>query len=242
MSGDYLIVPGRRAVAFALQHNASRVRDIAASGRTFEDLQRENLPCPLREVEREELDGLVDSDVSHGGVMARVLAPVPPQNLHTLAQEAHQSKGPVVVLDGVTDARNLGAIMRTALWFGAPAIITIKRNTAPLTPAGIKASAGAACVLPIFRVPNLARALDSFKDEGLWIYAADASEEAEPLSRAPKNTPAVLILGDEGQGIRPNVLKRADVRLQIEGESRPGFDSLNVGVSAGVLMAWFYGN
>jgi len=242
VSGDSLIVPGRRAVSFALQHNPSRVREILASGRAYDELTKENLSCSLKEVDRDELDRVVDSDVSHGGVVARVLPPVPTQSLEDLARQAHDAKGPVVVLDGVTDARNLGAIMRTALWFGAPALVTVKRNTAPLTPAGIKASAGAACVLPILRVTNLARALDAFKDQDLWIYAADASETAEPMCRAPKNTPAVLVLGDEGQGVRPNVLKRADVCLQIEGESRPGFDSLNVGVSAGVLMAWFYGN
>jgi|ETNmetMinimDraft_14_1059893.scaffolds.fasta_scaffold14179_2 23S rRNA (guanosine2251-2'-O)-methyltransferase len=240
MSGDHLIVPGRRAVRFALEHNPGRVREILASGRTFQELKDEPLPCSVREVEREELDRIVDSDVAHGGVVAYVLPPVPPANLEALAQQAHSSKGPIVILDGVTDARNLGAIMRTALWFGSPGLITIKRNTAPLTPAGVKASAGAACALPIFRVPNLARALDSLKDLGVWVYAADASESAQDLSRAPKNLPAALILGDEGQGVRPNVLKRADVSLLIKGESKPGFDSLNVGVSAGVLLSWFY--
>jgi 23S rRNA (guanosine2251-2'-O)-methyltransferase len=240
MSGQSLVVPGRRAVRFAFQHDPNRVREILAAGQAFHDLQRENLPCPVRECSRDELDRIVDSDVAHGGVVARVLAPEPPNGLEELARLTTNSKGPVIALDGVTDPRNLGAIMRTALWFDAPAILTIKRNTAPLTPAGVKASAGAACVLPIMRVTNLSRALDALKDQGLWVYAADASATALSLSQAPKNTPAVLILGDEGYGVRPNVLKRADVSLRIEGKARPGFDSLNVAVSAGILMAWFH--
>ena len=147
---------------------------------------------------------------------------------------------PIVVLDGVTDPRNLGAIMRNAAWFDVPALVVPKRHTAELTSASVTASAGAACIVPVVQVPNLARALDTLKAEDIWIYSADRESSSVKFNTAPLNRPAALIMGDEGRGIRPNVADRADVHIQIPGEDVENLDSLNVSVAAGVLLSAFY--
>jgi len=190
-------------------------------------------------MEAEEMDELVDAGVRHSGVVAWVKKPHIP-TMDDLAAGASQRRGPILVLDGVTDPRNLGAILRNALWFDVPALVVPKRNTAQLNSAAVKASAGAACLVPILQVPNLARALDALSAADIWIYAAGSEERSQSFGEAPMNRPAALIIGDEGKGIRPNVANRADVHIHVPGMNLPEFDSLNVSVAAGILLSAFY--
>ena len=223
----------------ALEHAPTRIRKIGVSSSAKSKLGKIPSNTRLVEMESEELDEFVDEGVRHGGVVAWVQKPNTP-SLKDLAEHARERRGPILVLDGVTDPRNLGAILRNALWFDVPALIVPKRNTAQLTSAAVKASSGAACIVPIVQVPNLARALDALKEADIWIYAAAKNEGSSSFSKAPLNHPAALVMGDEGRGIRPNVANRADVQIHIPGDSRPEFDSLNVSVAAGILLSAFY--
>ncbi len=238
--GD-LIVPGPRSVAVALSSATDRVLEILVE-RDPARLDVDVPPgVPVRSVDRRQLERSVDRGVRHGGVVARVRPPACPSldSMATIAGDDEEA--PLLALDGVTDPRNLGAVLRVAAYFGSRAVIAPARRSAPLTSACCAASAGTACVVPVLRVKNLARALDRLRDGGRWIYAADAGPESIPLSEAPHNRPAVLVLGDEGSGIRTNVLRRADLAVRIDGDPPGGLDSLNVSVAAGVLASWLFG-
>jgi len=141
--------------------------------------------------------------------------------------------GLVVLLDGITDPQNLGSLLRTAQCFGANGVVIPQDRAAPVTPSAIKASAGAALHLPVARVVNLANTLDRLKKEGYWIYAAEA-RSGTVLDTVDFEGPVGLVMGSEGEGIRPLVRKKCDffVSIPLSGT----FDSLNVSVAAGILL------
>jgi len=143
------------------------------------------------------------------------------------------SDGLIVVLDGITDPQNLGSLLRTAQCFGANGVVIPRDRAAPVTPSVIKASAGAVLHLPVARVVNLANALDLLKQEGYWIYAAQAHSGTD-LDRVDFKGSVGLVMGSEGAGLRPLVMKKCDflVSIPLEGS----FDSLNVAVAAGILL------
>ncbi len=138
-----------------------------------------------------------------------------------------------LALDGVTDPHNLGAILRTANAFGVGAVVAPKNRSAPLNDAAIRASAGAAALLPPTRVTNLSRALADAKKHGYWVIGLDA-DGAQNLDAVDLTIPSVLVLGDEGRGLRPGVRKVCDViaRIPLSGQ----VSSLNVSVSAAVAI------
>ena len=139
----------------------------------------------------------------------------------------------LVALDGVEDPRNLGAIMRSALALGAHGIIIGKHRQSGLTPEAFKASAGAAWSLPVSREANIKYALDLLKEKGLVIAGTIAGSGMAPW-QADLREPLVLVLGGEGAGLRRVVAERCDYLLSIP---MRGLDSLNVSVSAGIILS-----
>lgn len=146
------------------------------------------------------------------------------------------SRGPsdvIVVLDQVQDPHNLGAIARSASCLGAKGLVLPKRNAAGVTPAAVQASAGALEKIPVFTVVNLSQALDQLKKNGFWVYGADMS--GKKLSEVSFSFPLVLVLGSEGEGIRPLVRERCDELVAIPQEAS-GVASLNVSCAASILL------
>jgi 23S rRNA (guanosine2251-2'-O)-methyltransferase len=141
-------------------------------------------------------------------------------------------QGLVVLLDGVTDPQNYGAILRSADQFGADLVLIPARRSASDTPAVSAASAGAVAWVPHAVVTNLTRALGQLKDKGFWIYGADM--EGTPAPQAKLTGRVALVLGSEGKGLSRLVRDTCDVVVSIPTRGR--LDSLNVSVSAGVLM------
>jgi len=142
----------------------------------------------------------------------------------------------LVVLDGVEDPHNLGAIIRTAYAAGADAVVVPERRNAPLTEVVARAAAGALEHLPIVRVTNIAQTLQQLKKTGFWIYGLD-ERGPELYDQVTFNTPTALVFGAEGRGLRPNVQTHCDalVRIPIHG----AVSSLNVSVAAGItLFEW----
>lgn len=171
--------------------------------------------------------------VTHQGVGAR-LAEV---EYAELTEVIAARPGLVVLLDGVEDPRNLGAILRSAWAFDAGAVVIPKHRAVGLTPAAVKAAAGGAEHVPVARVANSSRALEALKAAGYWVYGA-AGEAEIPLGEARISAPAVLVFGGEGKGIRPAVRAACDVLYRIP--MRPGVDSLNVSVAVGVVLSRLY--
>jgi len=139
----------------------------------------------------------------------------------------------LVLLDGVEDPHNLGAIIRTAHAAGAAAILIPERRAAGLTETVAKAASGALDHLPVVRIGNVSQTLESLKKLGFWIYGLD--ERGEQLySETDYAKPTVLVLGGEGQGLHQLVKKHCDllVRIPMAG----AISSLNVSVAAGIVL------
>jgi 23S rRNA (guanosine2251-2'-O)-methyltransferase len=139
----------------------------------------------------------------------------------------------LVVLDGVEDPHNLGAIVRTAHAAGANALVVGERRSAPLTETVSRAAAGALEYLPVARVTNISRALEELKQAGFWIYGLDERGDT-PYDKVDFAARTVLVLGGEGGGLHENVKKHCDLLLYIP--MAGAVSSLNVSVAAGVVL------
>jgi 23S rRNA (guanosine2251-2'-O)-methyltransferase len=139
----------------------------------------------------------------------------------------------LLVLDGIEDPHNLGAIARTAEAVGAQGIIVPERRAVGLTATVAKASSGALEHLPVARVVNLSQAIERLKTAGFWVYALDAKGDRSYLEMDYRG-PVALVVGAEGRGIRPLVAKRCDGRVRIP--MRGHVASLNVSVATAVLL------
>jgi 23S rRNA (guanosine2251-2'-O)-methyltransferase len=139
----------------------------------------------------------------------------------------------VVLLDGVEDPHNLGAIIRTAHAASADAVIVPERRAAPLTETVARASAGAIEYLPLVRVTNISQTLEKLKQQGFWIYGLD-ERGTEAYDRVEYATPTAIVLGGEGKGLHQGVQNHCDllVRIPMAG----AVSSLNVSVAAGVVL------
>ncbi len=141
--------------------------------------------------------------------------------------------GLVVVCDGVQDPRNLGALIRSAACAGAHGVIIPKDRAVGVTATVEKASAGAVETLPVAQVANIAQLLEELKREGFWIYGAEGDAPASLYGQDFRGNMTVVI-GGEGEGIRPLVRKKCDFLVSIP--IRGGVNSLNASVAAGVFL------
>jgi len=179
------------------------------------------------ETSAEELERLCGSP-DHQGVVAEV-DPYPYADPNAVAS----GDGLVIALDQVQDPRNLGAVARSAEVAGASGLVIPERRAAEVTAVACKASAGAVEHLPIARVRNLADWLATAKDAGFWIWGADADASGPPW-KADFDGPLVLVLGGEGQGIRPRVAAACDGLVALPQAGR--VESLNVSAAAAALL------
>lgn len=175
--------------------------------------------------------------MSEGGVHQGVAAQVKEfeyLGLDELIGKAKKSAHPLVVLlDGIQDPHNLGAIIRSAHAFGAQGVVIMKDRAVGVTGVAVKASAGATSHCAVARVTNLSRAIEELKEAGFWSVAADP--DGEQLAWQAKLTgPLAVIVGAEGAGVRKGVLGHADFRVRIPMVGQVA--SLNASVSAGVLL------
>lgn len=141
----------------------------------------------------------------------------------------------VLLLDGITDPHNLGAILRSADQFGADLVIIPERRSVQANETVVKVSSGAAQYVPLAVVTNLSREIDILKDNGFWVYGADmAGDDSYSVDFARRTA---IVLGSEGDGISQLVRKKCDYIASIP--MRGHIDSLNVSVAAGILMYEF---
>jgi len=183
-----------------------------------------------------ELSGGAADKLESPGAELRA-GPLPELELETLLVELPPEPPRLLVaLDGVEDPQNLGAIARVAEGAGASALLLTRRHAPPLSPAVSRASAGAIEWLPVARVSNLARALESLQKEGFWSLGADPAAGTS-LFELPESMAAgdrVLVLGAEGRGLRPGVAARVDhpIAIPLGGH----VESLNVSAAAAVVL------
>jgi len=152
-----------------------------------------------------------------------------------LARAADAGQLPLIAaLDGVTDPRNLGAVVRSAAAFGAHGVVVPSRRGAGVTAGAWKASAGALARVPVARAVNLARALQSYRDDGVFVAGLDAAGDTEIRDLELATAPLVLVIGSEGRGLSRIVAQTCDVLVRIPIAART--ESLNAGVAAGIAL------
>ena len=188
---------------------------------------------PIRQREKADLLRLCGTE-HHQGV-ALVMEPFPYGELedHLEGWQSLTGNGLILVLDGIQDPHNLGALVRSAACAGALGVIIPKDRAAGVTATVEKSSAGAVETIPVIQVTNLAQTIDSLKDAGFWSYglAGDASATIYSQKLAGK---VALVVGGEGEGIRQLVRKKCDVLVSIP--LRGGVSSLNASVAGGIAM------
>lgn len=228
-----MLIYGINPVLEALR--AGRVKSVRISDRpggrlaeVEQEARRANVP--VRRVAATELERAARGGV-HQGVVAEL---DDPRALGLEDLLADRTSTPlIVVLDGVEDPHNLGAILRTADAAGATGVVRQSRHAAPLGGAAAKASAGAVSHVRIAEVVNIARAVEQLKDAGIWTIGL-AGDASKPYDQVDMTVPTALVLGAEGTGLRRLVRERCDwlVSIPLHGH----VDSLNVSVAAGIAL------
>ena len=232
---------GIHAVREALEAGHALDRIVIARGRQdtrVEDIVQtaRRLNIPVRFEERGQLDRLADSK-NHQGVVAVASAGTTATLDDILgvanAGAGRGEQGLIMLLDGVEDPHNLGAIIRTTLASGAHGIVIPERRAAGLTETVARASAGALSHLPVAKVTNLVRTMEELKQAGYWLIGLD-EHAPEDYTQADYTSPVGIVLGGEGKGLHELTRKRCDflVSLPTSGPVK----SLNVSVAAGVVL------
>ncbi|MFO1023881.1 MAG: RNA methyltransferase [Acetobacteraceae bacterium] len=222
---------GLHAVAAALANPARRLRRLLLTEEAEATLAARLSPpwaLSVERVERGRLDHLLGRDAVHQGA-ALLADPLPPPSLASVLEKP----GPIVVLDQVTDPRNVGAIMRSAAAFGVAAVITQDRNAPEETGSLAKAASGALETMPLLRAVNIARTLIALKAANVWCVGLDAA--GPPLAGpAFAGRRVALVLGAEGEGLRRLTRETCDevAGLTIKG----AVESLNVSAAAAVAL------
>ncbi len=225
------VLSGIHPIAEALRARHPLERVLVAQGAGGPRLQEiidmaRRAQVPVRFEPRSALDRLAGS-AAHQGVVALGAA------TRYADLDAASSSALVVVLDGVEDPHNLGAIIRTAHAAGAGSVIIPERRAAGITDVVAKAAAGALEHLPVVRVANINRALEELKQRGFWIYGLD-ERGTEDYDRVEYSPPTALVLGGEGKGLHEQVREHCDVLVRIPMAGK--ISSLNVSVAAGIVL------
>jgi len=203
--------------------------ELSGSAREIVEMARERR-IPVQQVEKARLDELAPH---HQGMLAFASAYAYSTVEEMLQEAAAKGEPPfLVLLDGITDPHNLGAIIRTAECAGAHGVIVPQRRSVGLTPAAVKASAGAVEHCKVARVTNLTRLIQDLQKAGIWTYAV--TMDGKDYEQVDFHGPVALVIGAEGEGISRLTMEACDqkVSLPMAGE----IDSLNASVAAGIMM------
>jgi 23S rRNA (guanosine2251-2'-O)-methyltransferase len=234
------LVTGRNAVVEALRARVPASALLVAERLDGDDRVREamqlcaDLGVALMEVPRAELDR-ISAGAHHQG-LALQIPPYEYAHPAELLDRAVSQGEPalVVALDGVTDPRNLGAVVRSAAAFGGHGVLVPERRAAGMTAGAWKASAGAAARLPVARATNLSRALASYQKAGLLVVGLTADGDVDLAEFDAATDPLCVVVGSEGRGLSRLVAQSCDLRVRIP--MAGGTESLNAGVAAGIVL------
>ena len=210
------------------------VADGKAGHRAVEEIIRlaKRSNVKIDRIDVKTLDRLTHN-ANHQGVLAKV-QPVKLMKLSSAIYEADGRKNELwLAVDEMTDPQNLGAIIRSAACLGFSTIILPHRRTVGITPAVYKVACGAIEAINIVEVANLSAALNDLKEEGFWIYGADMA--GKPITKMQYASPAVLVIGSEGFGIREKTAENCDEIISIP-QKQHGIDSLNASAAASIIM------
>lgn len=231
------LVAGRNAVVEALRAGVPSIELIVARSIDVDDRITESLQLalsqhlPIREVHRAEVEGLSGS--SQGILLA--IKPYQYSSFEEIMLRASEPKL-IVALDGVTDPRNLGAVIRSAAAFGADGVVMTERRAAAMTASAWKSSAGAASRLQVAQVTNLARTIDAAKKEGCFVIGLDGDSDQTLGEMKLAKESIMIVVGSEGKGLSRLVREKCDLVISIP--MRASTESLNASVATSIALFW----
>lgn len=240
------MVTGRNSVVEALRAGIPAKALYVAVRIDMDERVRESLKLaaergiPLMETHKPELDRMTEEAVHQGLVLQ--IPPYEYQDAVDLAQDTmaewkkgHVANAPLLVaLDGITDPRNLGAIIRSVSAFSGHAVVVPERRSAGVTASAWKTSAGAAVRVPVAKAPNLNRALGAFKDMGYYVLGLDGDGDVSLPALELATEPIVLVVGSEGKGLSRLVRENCDQIVSIPIDS--AMESLNASMAVGISL------
>ncbi len=222
------IIHGVRPVIEALRSRKREVFEVLDAAKISEVAKVADVAgVPVKKVPRTRIEELARG-AAHQGVAARV-GPYPYSDLGEILAAPDPL---ILVLDSVTDPRNLGAVLRAAEGAGASGVVIPKDRVVDVTAAAVKASAGASEHVPVARETNLRRAIDRMKEAGVWVYAAEVG--GTTYTELDLSGSVALVLGSEGRGVRRLVREGCDGAVSIP--MLGAVESLNVSVAAAILL------
>jgi 23S rRNA (guanosine2251-2'-O)-methyltransferase len=241
---DTTTIIGRNPVREALGRDDQGIEKImleqGATGQAIGEIRAraKDRGIPVQYVPESRLKHEADGAV-HQGVVA-IAGPVRYQSVHDMLSEiaptwddVQTAKPLILVIDRVTDTRNFGAILRSAVAAGVDGVIVPQKERAPLNAAAIKASAGTATRIPIARAADLPEVLQMLKERSYWVCGAEGTAETAVWD-VDFDRPIAVVLGSEGKGLAPDVADACDVLASIP--MRGPAESLNVSVAAGIFL------
>jgi 23S rRNA (guanosine2251-2'-O)-methyltransferase len=231
------IVSGRNAVLEALRASVPATELIVARSIDVDDRIAESLQLalhhqlPIREVHRAELEGINAN--SQGIILA-----IKPYQYSSFQEITERANHPILIvaLDGVTDPRNLGAIVRSAAAFGAAGVVMTERRAAAMTASAWKSSAGAAARLPVAQVTNMARTIDDAKKLGCFVIGLDGESDETLSGMKVAKENVMIVVGSEGKGLSRLVREKCDLVVSIP--MRATTESLNASVATSIALFW----
>jgi 23S rRNA (guanosine2251-2'-O)-methyltransferase len=227
-----MIIYGLNPIIETIRSRPDRIRYIGVSRDSGNKLQKaiseaRQAGLQVRQMPPEQIERLTGGGV-HNGIVADVEETGYADFDEEIAREATRF---ILILDGLTDPQNFGAILRVAEGFGVNLVVMPEHESVGLTPTAVKASAGASQWVPVAKVTNLARAIETLKKDGYWVYAAGAGgDRPDEIDFSGK---VALVMGNEGKGIRRNVLEHCDRTVTIPMMGR--IESFNVATAAAIL-------
>jgi 23S rRNA (guanosine2251-2'-O)-methyltransferase len=231
------IVSGRNAVLEALRASVPATELIVARSIDVDDRVAESLQLalhhqlPIREVHRAEIEGI--SANSQGIILA-----IRPYQYSSFQEITERANHPILIvaLDGVTDPRNLGAIVRSAAAFGAAGVVMTERRAAAMTASAWKSSAGAAARLPVAQVTNMARTIEDAKKIGCFVIGLDGESDQSLSGMKVAKENVMIVVGSEGKGLSRLVREKCDLVVSIP--MRATTESLNASVATSIALFW----
>ncbi|GAO73811.1 23S rRNA (guanosine(2251)-2'-O)-methyltransferase RlmB [Meiothermus ruber] len=228
-----MLIYGRNPVLEALREGRVEQVWVARGVEAWLLKELDKLGASYQTVPRIQLDQMVRT-TQHQGLVAEIteLAYADLEAPFRLAKKRGEQPL-LVVLDGITDPRNYGAIIRSAFALGAHGVVTEERRSAPLSALVMKASAGTASKIPLLQVKNIPRYLEQLKQQGVWVYGT-SGKAGKTIAELDYQRPLALVIGSEGEGMRRLVAEHCDELARIP--LSEGAESLNAAVALGVVL------
>lgn len=235
MTKQFRKIMGKNAILEVLKASPQRLIEVYTSQDESDFLVSElrKAKVPVKRKNKHELTRLVDSD-SHQSFVAAIKERSQPNLEQFLSEDREKSL--VVMLDTIGDPQNMGSILRACECFGVDLLVYSKNRGVDITPTVVKVSSGAAELVNVVKVSNLANVVDNFQKSGYQVLATDLGEGAQSVYHFQFSSKVVLIMGSEGEGVRHLLKKKSDHRIYIP--MKGVLDSLNVSQATAVILSF----